>query len=156
LVDRNGLSFEEAYETLRTNFHVTESRQELEAIVARLPCRIGRPVVEGGSELPDNQASQSRTDAHLLHERAVLAARRWKPVILSTMASLPAQDRIILRMRFRDDVSIADVARILHLEQKRLHRHFAKVLDQLREKLQAAGLTAEDLRDLFDSGGFDW
>ena len=46
LLQRDGLTFDEACETLQTNYRVAESRAQLETIAAALPARVRRRFVE--------------------------------------------------------------------------------------------------------------
>jgi RNA polymerase sigma factor (sigma-70 family) len=155
LIGRDGLSFEEAYETLRTNFRVIESRKELEAVAARFPRRSARPNVVS-AELPDTLQSPQKTDAGLEQERAELVGRRVMAVLARAFAALPAQDRLVLRMHFRDGTSIAGVARTLRLDQKQLNRRLPSMLRPLKRALEAAGFDGGDIANLFETGGFEF
>lgn len=154
LVVRDGLTLDEAHETLRTNFRATESRDDIERLAARFPSRHGRsfvsvevldacPSADGGAEAP-------------LHSQEVGRAAREATVVLArTLSALPPEDQLILRMRFTDDCSIADIGRALHLDQKPLYRRVERLLGELRASLEAQGLGGEAVADLFAEGGFD-
>ena len=56
----------------------------------------------------------------------------------------------MLRMRFWEDMSVADIARGLAVEQKPLYRRLERLLADLRKKLAGAGVTAQQLHELLD------
>ena len=58
----------------------------------------------------------------------------------SAMASMTAQDRVILRLRFACNASIASIARSLGVEQRPLYRRIEALLATLRRALEEAGV----------------
>jgi RNA polymerase sigma factor for flagellar operon FliA len=61
----------------------------------------------------------------------------------AVVQQLPPDERVITRMRFWDDVSVADIARALGLEQKPLYRKLESIQDRLRKWLEARGIDRE-------------
>jgi hypothetical protein len=61
----------------------------------------------------------------------------------------------VLRMRFEDGCSVADISRTLRLDQKPLCRRLERLLADLRAALEAAGLTKDNATDVLDQRGFD-
>jgi hypothetical protein len=55
-------------------------------------------------------------------------------------------------MRFEDSVPVADIARALHLNQKRLYRTIEQLLATLRQGLEAEGLDRGEVTALFADG----
>lgn len=154
LLTRDGLTLDEAHETLRTHHGVTESRAALEAIAARFPVR------ERRTEVPDDTlASRPATDlgpdAPLEHREAAEDAARSAALITAALRALPDQDQLILRMRFEDDLPIVSIARVLRLEQKALYRRLNRLLATLRTQLEAAGVTADQATGILEHRGFD-
>jgi RNA polymerase sigma factor (sigma-70 family) len=154
LVVRDRLPFEQAHEMLRTNFQAPESRASLEAMAARFPRRWGRHFVSDEA-IQDHPAVDTRTDAPLDEREAADAARSAVAALAASVAALPAQDRLILRMRFHDDFSVADIARALHLDQKLLYRRVEKLLGDLRAALEGMGMTKSAAAEILEQGGFD-
>ena len=91
----------------------------------------------------EKAAIDSRADAPLKQAEAAAAARQSGAVLAMAVARLAPQDRLVLRMRFEDGCSVADIARALQLEQKPLYRRLERMLGELREALEAAGLTRD-------------
>jgi hypothetical protein len=52
-------------------------------------------------------------------------------------------------------VAVADIARALHLNQKRLYRTIAQLLATLRRGLEAEGISREEVHALFEGGALD-
>lgn len=69
-------------------------------------------------------------------------------MLRASLAELPAEDQLILRMRFWDDSSVADIALMLRLEQKPFCRRLESIESRLRTTLTARGLVRERARDL--------
>jgi RNA polymerase sigma factor for flagellar operon FliA len=58
----------------------------------------------------------------------------------SLVASLPAEDALITRMRFWSEMSVADIARTLRVEQKPLYRRLEGIQAKLRAALESRGV----------------
>jgi RNA polymerase sigma factor (sigma-70 family) len=153
LIVRDGLTLDEACETLRTNLQLNETRQELESMAVRFPARPIRRFVS--EEALDQYPDQARDPDATLRERDSndLAARALDQ-LAGAIRGLAGPDRFILRMRFEDDLSIADIARVLHLDAKPLYRRIERMLGDLRQGLEDAGLPASAVADLIADGGF--
>lgn len=154
LVARDGLGFEEAIETLRSNHGVTAPRSELEAIAASLPARTRRMFV-GDEALAGQATTASSPDSELRASEATRRARSVLHVLDEAMTGLPPQDQLIVRMRFRDNVSIANIARALGLDQKRLYPRIERLMQQLRGVLEAGGIDVTDVREALETGVLD-
>lgn len=153
LIVRDGLTFEEAYETLRTNFDIGDSRSSLEALAAHFPNRVGRYFVSDDG-LADEPASSASPELALREQEAVAAARKTTQALRLAIRALDPQDRLVIRLRFQEDLSIAEIARALHLEQMPLYRRIERIRMTLRRALEAAGITAAAAAEVLEHGGF--
>ena len=154
LLARDGLRFEQACEALRTNEGVVLTDAELAAIAVRLPLRLRRSVV-GEEALQGVAAIESESDAGILSRERQNAARQVVNALSAAVQALQDQDRLILRLRFQENLSVADIARALHLEQKPLYRRFDALLQQLRNALEAAGIDRLAACDIVNRGDID-
>jgi RNA polymerase sigma factor (sigma-70 family) len=154
LVGRDGYSFAEAVETLRTNFQVQVTDSEIEALRCRLPVRVRRSFasVETIGEIA---TTVRPPDAALAAAAAVTSARRAHRALHDALAALESQDRLILRLRFEDGLRINEIATLLHEDASRLYRRVQRLLDRLRRVLEAAGLSRHDVLDAMEEHGFD-
>jgi RNA polymerase sigma factor (sigma-70 family) len=72
---------------------------------------------------------------------AALEQREWQAKLDAALAQLETQDRVILRLRFEDDVSIPEIARLLRLGSPfALYRRLNRILAGLRRALEASGI----------------
>ena len=146
LLVRDGLDLDQACETLRTNEGVTLGRDELAEIAARLPVRTRRSVV--GEDALENVVEERQSpEAGVLAGEPGAIGARIRIALAPAVRALSDQDRLILRLRFQDDLGVADIARALHLDQKPLYRRFESLLRRLRDALETAGIDRDAARD---------
>ncbi|MGB5160561.1 MAG: sigma-70 family RNA polymerase sigma factor [Thermoanaerobaculia bacterium] len=147
LLMRDGYSLHEAIEMLRTNFEVEATVEELEAIAAELPPRVSRKM--DGEASIERMVIEGHVEERVIEsERSELAART-EATLAEALATLPAEDRLMLRMRYQDGFTIASIATALGLEQRPLYRRFERSLVTLRQELEARGLGLDEVRELF-------
>jgi RNA polymerase sigma factor for flagellar operon FliA len=146
LVHRDGCTLAQAGEQLRNAGKTGLSDAALARLLARLPARqplraleVGAPADAPAAERADSGIGGAELDRH---RGALIAA------LFTVMEKLPPEERHILRMRFADGRSVADVARALRLEQKPLYRRIDQLRARIRHDLELSGVTAEDVREL--------
>jgi RNA polymerase sigma factor for flagellar operon FliA len=149
LLYRDGLSFDEAVETLQTNFAATESRAELAELAHELPPRPRRRPEAGGvlATVPAGESASPEVQVE-----GALTAARTQALIAEVMATLPAQERLVLRLRFEDGLSVADIARMLKLDQRPLYRRVEGLLASFRACLQGRGLGWPEVERMIERG----
>lgn len=153
LLHRDGLGLDEALEVLRTNEGVDAPPAELHALAARLPRRALRRI-EGEQALADvSVPADAERDA--LSSESEARARALRAALRDALESLPAEDALILRLRFQDDFSVARIAQALGLEAKPLYRRIGRVLQALRASLEARGFGSGDLHDALGLTAWD-
>lgn len=153
LTMRDQLTFEQAYETLRTDHGVTESRAELEAMAARFPARAPRTFVsDDGLE---HTVGTLQADQPLAQRQAADSASVASKALDAALRALPNEDRVIIKLRFDHDTRVIDIAKALGLEQKALYRRIDKLLRDLRASLAANGVDADRCREAFEGRGFE-
>ncbi|HWK88680.1 MAG TPA: sigma-70 family RNA polymerase sigma factor [Longimicrobium sp.] len=137
LLYRDGYPLSQAITVMRSSgTELTE--RELHELAAQIPVRM-RTRELLGVDAPDPIAAES-ADADI---REAEDAREWNHVLAAlnrALDDLPAEDAVIVRLRYLEAFSVADIARKLHLEQKPLYRRLDRVLVQLRERLVAEGV----------------
>lgn len=140
LIGRDGASLREAAEILRGR-GVGLSDREFARLASRLPARAAVEVDLDGlaEEIPD-PAAEPRLSAEV--RSRVLSA------LHSAIETLPAEDRLITRLRFWDGVSVADIARILRVEQKPLYRRLLNIQRGLRGRLELLGVGEREVGDV--------
>ena len=143
LLHRDGYTLREAREVLRSA-GATESDIEIGRMAAQLPAR------QSSTEVPLDALDGTVHEA----ERTLVEVGSDEDgfrTLREALTTLPPEDQVIMRMRFWDDVSVADIARILRLEQKPLYRRIEAIETSLREMLTVRGVDKERARDLLSN-----
>ena len=140
LVHRDGYPLRQAVQVVRLTGETARSERELVTLFASLPPRAPRGECELRDDVPDPRAVAS-ADGAVLAEAALDEERRAAVAIANALAALPPEDRVIVQMRFWDDMTVADIARALGLSQKPLYRRLARLLRLLRRSLEGAGIS---------------
>ena len=151
LLYRDGLTFDEAVETLQTNFACEESRDAMAQLAHLLPPRTNRKSMnEGGEDMAAVPAGELASPEAQVEGASTLA--RTQGLVDDVMEGLDPQDRIVLRMRFEDNISVANIARTLHLDQKRLYRRIEDLLAEFRKSLEDRGLGWPEVVRMIERG----
>jgi RNA polymerase sigma factor (sigma-70 family) len=148
LVYRDGHATREAIEVLKGQ---GAEETELRSLAARIPPRVAAKEVALG---PFSAAIPGFEHADQLVRTAESEAEqaRTEASVGSALAELPVEDRVIVRMRFWDGHSVADIARILGLEQKSLYRRLDAIQRSLAGLLESRGLNREHIAKLLTAG----
>jgi RNA polymerase sigma factor (sigma-70 family) len=154
LLHKDGVPFEEAVEVLLVTERVSSTRAEIEALRARLPHRTPRRIV-GDDALGDLPVSGATAESAVLAREAAAVATRTRAALAVALNDLAPQDQIVLRLHFAEGLTIADVARALHVEQKPLYRQLERSLASLRTSLEAQGVRSEVVTEWLGCGAWD-
>jgi RNA polymerase sigma factor for flagellar operon FliA len=150
LIERQHLSVEQAIETLCAA-DPRAREEDLRALAAQLPRRTGRHFVDD-SVLVRVPAPGPGADARVEQ----LAGRQLRGLVTEALrgvtAALPPRARLLLRLRFVQGTSVADVSRTLGCDQKPLYREIDRALAQLRHGLEARGISSSHVRALIAAG----
>jgi RNA polymerase sigma factor for flagellar operon FliA len=155
LMTRDGYSFTEAVDLLTSTPDSAFTAKELEVIYLRLPSRMPRPVLVSDADAPDVAADGADASNGLMSAERECTARRATAAVDACSSGLDAEDQIILRMRFANDMRVPDIARILSLDMKKLYKRIDKLLIRLRMGLEKAGIERADIDDLLVHGDQD-
>ena len=141
LVVREGRRFDEAIELLVRNEGVEETVEELQQIAEKLPPRVRRRF-ESEESLASLHAPED-ADHEVCQREAAVYRARLRSDLEAALATLPTEeDRVLVRLHLRDGVKIAQVARMLNLEQRPLYRRVQRLKEALRQTLEAQGWTS--------------
>jgi RNA polymerase sigma factor (sigma-70 family) len=153
LVRRDGYTLAQAGEKLRTAGATTLSDNELARLLSGLPER-GSVLPAQVSADPVLEAAEglSRADTDVTASKAGGWSRDLQNRLSRAMSQLDPEEQVIVRMYFAEGLSVADVSRILHLEQKPLYRRIPKLRDRLRGLLEREGVYGPDVRAMLEQG----
>jgi RNA polymerase sigma factor (sigma-70 family) len=144
LVVRDGLTLDEAHETLTTNYAMVTSREKIARLAARFPARTGRHMVTD-EWLADWPAADAGPEQRLLDRADAQRRTDLSAALAQATRSLAPEDQLILKMRFADGIGVADIARTLRRDQKQLYRRIDRLLADLRRALATAGFTGPEV-----------
>ena len=157
MLRRDGYSFDEACEILATNHQLAVDRAELERLASVLPAR-GKRQFEGDESLEEHQDSAPGAEVLVDRTERRAIAGRVSAALKQFIAGAEPRDRLILVLRFADQRTVPDIASVLRIDQKRLYRRLDELLHEMRSRLHADGIAANEALALFDdpSISIDW
>ena len=145
---RDGRTIDEALPALIRRWPEI-TRENVEAITRRLPCRAVKMRTVGLDAASGTHAAFTALDDDPVFESDRRAmARRIATIVRETMKDLDTHDRLIFRLRYEGDMSVAEVSRVLHIEQKPLYRRLQRALALLRSRLEAAGVSSTEVEEI--------
>src|ERR1041385_2586380 len=128
--------------------HPEVTRDDVNAILAKLPERTARPRAVELEVVEPVIASSESTDARAIANEKLRISMRAGGAVRNVLQTLPLEDRTLIRLRFGSDMSVADISRMMNLPQRPLYRRLESLLFRLRGALTEAGIdgaTAESL-----------
>jgi RNA polymerase sigma factor (sigma-70 family) len=146
LVSRDGYTAREAVELVAKQSPLTEKM--LRSLVAKLPVRDRLRPVEVNADAVATEVDTATTvafDNDEAEERS-----RIEQSLTDAIDSLQPEDRTIIKMKFWNGMSVADISRIAGIPQKHLYRRLEKLSASLRLRLRQAGVSNEDVRELIN------
>lgn len=145
LLIRDGLPFDQAVQILQKNHGVKLSWQELERIAARLPSRSQRHM-EGEEGLREVPSGKPDPDAGVEEKEQAVTRRRVRAAFHRALEPLSAEDKVLVWMS--TEYSVAEISRLLKLEQKPLYRRLTKIFAALRKAMEREGIRKKDIDDI--------
>ena len=117
------------------------TRATAEALLARVPARAQRAQLVA----LDDHVREQEVDAETVEERALAreraaAAETTNTVVRDALATLSADDRVMLRLRFGNGMRVAAIARAWQCNQQILYRRIETIVRRLRQQLTTAGI----------------
>jgi RNA polymerase sigma factor for flagellar operon FliA len=152
LLSRDGFTLSEAVRVLTTPESSPYTVGELEAIYLRLPTRDPRPVVVSEENVPDVITVEADADERIGAEDRARMLRQALKTIDEFTKGMEPEDQLILQMRFWHGQRVPEIARALHLDQKKLYKRLDRLFLELRRRLESAGVSREDMNGLLVAG----
>ena len=151
LVVRDGTPLRQAAEMLRTSRETDMSDRQLAELLAEFPARDPLRPVEVGPSALERAPGSSAADERLWSDIGAGDRRDVMRQLDGAIDKLAPEDQVALRLRFWEDLGVADIARALHVDQKRLYKRMDRLLRELRSELERSGVTGEALWFLADT-----
>lgn len=147
MVTRDGLTPDEALASLGRHAERPVCGEFVASLRRRAPAR-GTRWTLGEDAIPDccdpAPGPEARMSQRELGERATAVGGALR----AALHSLSSQDHLLVTLRFRDGLPIADVARVMEVDAKPLYRRLDRILAHLREVLCENEVRGELAREL--------
>lgn len=153
LLTRDGYSFTEASEILRRHFEVELSDSDLEKMAGELPVRLKRRF-ESSDQL-ENIGQLNGVERRVEDEEKGTVMAMTESALKTALSTLEAEDRLILRMRYQDGFTVAQIAGTLQVEARPLYSRFEKCLRSLRVVMEERGVTGAGVAEVLGWEGSD-
>lgn len=146
LVNRDGHTLDEAVEIIVTNPATDWSSRKVRNLWEQLPARIRTSEVseEAAAGVSAPQTSDTSVDDD--ERRATI--ERLERTLQTAFAAIPAQDRVVLGLRFDQDLPMAEIAKLTGVSVPTLHRRLDRTIKDLRHALTAAGFDPREVAGL--------
>lgn len=138
LVNRDSLTVDQAVRSIASRSDCEASESELRALAVQVPVRPRRHLVD--VDRVGTLEADTEADERLWAGRRRDSVRRLSEVLERCMEALDDEDQVILRLRYWEGLSIADVARALGLPQRPLYRRIPRCLERLAEAMRDQGV----------------
>lgn len=158
LIRRDGRSLDEAIPHISAA-HPELTREAVLEILDRLPGRTARPRAVDLEAIAHVVVARESADARAEAVDRQRISTKAGTTVRDVLGALTVEDRMLIRLRFASDMSIADISRMMQLPQRPLYRRLDSLLGQLRGALTAAGINgaaAEELVGRNDEGEMDF
>lgn len=147
LLVRDGRSIDEVVPILAMAFP-SISRDSVTEIANQLPERAPRRRAVALEEAESVSTEATVTEQRAVGQERRQASERLSAVMQELLDRLGPEDQTILRLRFECGMTVAQIARSLHVEQKLLYRRMDRQLRELRADLVSAGIEPAAALDL--------
>jgi RNA polymerase sigma factor for flagellar operon FliA len=145
LLHRDGRTLDDALAILSSKHDAT--RESLQQLAAQLPPRAPKPRDVPLDELRSASPAENVEERALDGDRRRVAAR-VAAVLGAAIDRLPEDDRLLLKLRFQDGMSVANIARAMQIEQRFLYRRIETRMRQMKAALERDGIAWSDVMGL--------
>jgi RNA polymerase sigma factor (sigma-70 family) len=146
LTHRDGHTLEEALEIISIDRAAATSPGELRDIWAQLPTRLTTSEVaeDAAATVSSDQTAEQNVEDTERRTSIVRLERTLK----AAFESIPDQDRVMLGLRYGQDLPIVEIARLTGISVPTLHRRLDRTIKELRRALTAAGFDPREVSGL--------
>ena len=153
LITRDGMTPAEAVASIAPGTDATAYIEFARTLTRRGPVR-GTRYTLGEDAVPDGFDASPGPDALIEQRSQKNEAQGIRRFVRDALRALPSQDHLLLTLRFRDGLSVADAARVLKTAAKPLYRRIARILEHLQRQLCTDEMRGALARELA-AGGWD-
>ena len=146
LVTRDLHTLEEAMEIVRTHHDVGLTYGELRQMWEQLPVRVR--TTEVGEEAAAAVRSPETSEFTVEDAERQKSIDRLQGILKTAFEQIPAQDRVLIALRFDEGLSMVEIAKLLNSSVPTLHRKLDKGIRHLRSALTQSGFDPREVGNL--------
>lgn len=146
LVTRDLHTLEEAMEIVRTHHDVGLTYAELRQLWEQLPVRVR--TTEVGEEAAASVRSPETSELTVQDAERQKSIDRLQGILKTAFDQIPAQDRVLIALRFDEGLSMVEIAKLLNSSVPTLHRKLDKGIKHLRSALTQSGFDPREVNNL--------
>lgn len=146
LVTRDLHTLEEAMEIVRTHHDVGLTYAELRKMWEQLPVRVR--TTEVGEEAAAAVRSLETSELTVEDAERQRSIDRLQGILKTAFEEIPAQDRVLIALRFDEGLSMVEIAKLLNSSVPTLHRKLDKGIKHLRASLTNSGFDPREVSNL--------
>jgi RNA polymerase sigma factor for flagellar operon FliA len=146
LVTRDSHTIGEAMEIVRTNHGVASSDAELRTIFDQLPVRVR--TTEVGEEAAVAISGGENSESIVEDADRFRGIARLQRALTAAFAQIAVQDRVLIALRFDQNLSVVEIAKLTGSSVPTLHRRLDKSVKQLRLALTNVGFDSQEIANL--------
>ena len=146
LVTRDLHTLEEAMEIVRTHHDVGLTYAELRRMWEQLPVRVR--TTEVGEEAAAAVRSPETSELTVEDAERQKSIDRLQGILKTAFEQIPAQDRVLIALRFDEGLSMVEIAKLLNSSVPTLHRKLDKGIKHLRSALTQSGFDPREVGNL--------
>jgi RNA polymerase sigma factor (sigma-70 family) len=150
LVWHDGRTLAEAAAMLSRTRNEPITRDDLADLLSHLPVRRPRSEPED-RDLDSIQAPEPGPDEAIRTDDARTMAARVQVCLSEAIDGLDPDDRLLMKLYYVDDLTVARIARLLGVEQRPLYRTIERCLGELRRYLESKGIVSEAVDEVVGS-----
>jgi RNA polymerase sigma factor (sigma-70 family) len=155
LLVRDGYSYSEACEIMHQKHGVRQSDAEIDRVHERLPRRCPRRFVDA-DEIEHPAAPSSDADALVVQGELSHAVQAACAALDASLAELNESDRLLLELRFYENLTVPRIERATNRDHKWLYRRLQTLLADLQRRLESRGIDRSLIAELIGAGDVDW
>lgn len=148
MVFRDGCAPEDAIVRVLARYAGLD-RRCAEEMLSRIPHRQRRWSSVPIDSVADSLHSDAAADVLALSGDRRRISDRTAAVVREYLRNLEETDRLLLQLHFESDMQLAQIARVLGIEQKPLYRRRNQMLGELRARIESSRISASEVADLF-------
>jgi len=149
LIYKYNYTFDEAYEVLKINYKLTLDKNEAYDMALKLKRKKAKDIKIEGEELLVNIPSRGLRPDEALHKKKLIEIQGQIETIIDAMRQrLSAEDRLILKMRFEDNLKVSVIAKVLMRNRNDIDKGIKSILGELKEGILRKGININDVMDV--------